>query len=337
MTVWTSSGWAWARASALTAPPLEPKTTAGPASTWVMSRARSSAAHLRGRVPVGVGDGAAVDAPRIDGEHGVVGREQVGQRREGAGVHRGADEHHQRSPSPHLVVQARARDLEGPGGDGRSCGSSESPRTSAIVPGRGTRLRRWGRIIARERGRHADREPDDGGRRGVRPRPGARGRRRRVHPSRGAVAPGAARALLRHARLGPRRRRRAAGRPAAGVARARALRGSQLAALVALHRRHPHLPGHREEPRQAGAAGRSRPVQRARRGRRRPARRRRLAGPLPRRGARRRPGRSGRDVRAARGRRARVRRRLPAPAGQPAGGAAAVRGPRLLRRRDRHR
>ena len=43
MTVWTCSEAAWARASALTAPPLEPSTAAGPASRWASSRERSSA------------------------------------------------------------------------------------------------------------------------------------------------------------------------------------------------------------------------------------------------------------------------------------------------------
>ena len=128
-----------------------------------------------------------------------------------------------------------------------------------------------------------------GPRRPSRSRPGAgpRRRRRRVHPAGGAAAPGAARALLPHARLGPRRRRRPAGRAAAGVARARALRGPQLAALVALHRGHPHLPGRRRAPRPAGAADGPRPVQRPRGGRRRPADRRRLARALPRRRPRR--------------------------------------------------
>ena len=48
-----------------------------------------------------------------------------------------------------------------------------------------------------------------------------------------------------------RRRRRPAGRAAAGLAGAAPVRGAQLAADLALHRRHPHLPG----PRRPAAAG----------------------------------------------------------------------------------
>ena len=246
-TVCTCSGWAWARASALTAPPLEPSTAAGPASRWVSSRERSSARMLRGRVLVGVVERAAVDAPRVGGEHGVVGGEQVGQRREVRGVHRGADEHHERA-------LARAP---------RSAAVRRGPRGSPAVTVVGVRssgspgAARWCSVAKRDSRRGAesslvseafshDRGPPHG-RRGSRPGPGARRRRRRVHPPRRAAAPGAARPLLPHARLDPRRRRRPAGRPAAGLARARALRGPQLAALVALHRGHPHLPGHRRD------------------------------------------------------------------------------------------
>ena len=81
-TVCTSSGWACARASALTAPPLEPRTAAGPASRWVSSRARSSARSSGVESWSGSSSRAAVDAARVGGEHGVVGGEQVGQRRE---------------------------------------------------------------------------------------------------------------------------------------------------------------------------------------------------------------------------------------------------------------
>ena len=53
--------------------------------------------------------------------------------------------------------------------------------------------------------------------------------------------------------LGPRRRRRAAGRAAAGLAGAGRVRRARLAAGLALHRGHPHLPG--SGVGRAGAAG----------------------------------------------------------------------------------
>ena len=84
-------------------------------------------------------------------------------------------------------------------------------------------------------------------------------RRTRVRKPARALPPRAARALLPDARLGLRRRRRAAGRVAARLARARALRGPQLAALVALHDRHQHLPDPDPAPAEARAAGRLRP------------------------------------------------------------------------------
>ena len=57
-----------------------------------------------------------------------------------------------------------------------------------------------------------------------------------------AAARRAARPLLPHARLGPRRRRRPAGHVAARLARAARLRGQELAALVALSDRDQQLP-----------------------------------------------------------------------------------------------
>ncbi|CAA9383295.1 MAG: RNA polymerase sigma factor, partial [uncultured Pseudonocardia sp.] len=175
----------------------------------------------------------------------------------------------------------------------------------------------------RDCGRRAPSSRDDrhGG-----PGPGPRRRRRRVHRAGGAAAAGAARPLLPDARVGPRRRRRAAGRAGARLARTRPLRGPQLAALLALHRRHQLLPGRRRPTGPAGAAGGPRPGQRPRGARRHPRHRGRLARPLPR------PARPGR---APRGRRAGVRGSAAAPAGQPARGPAAVRGARLLRRGDR--
>src|SRR5258708_10846120 len=101
-----------------------------------------------------------------------------------------------------------------------------------------------GRIIARERNFFAHGWHGGGVCRGSRRGPCARRRRRRVHPPRGATAPGAARSLLLHARLDARRRRRAAGRPAAGVAAARAVRGTQSPAVLGVSPGAPPPPGH---------------------------------------------------------------------------------------------
>ena len=73
----------------------------------------------------------------------------------------------------------------------------------------------------------------------------------------------AARALLPDARLGPRRRGRAPGRAAAGLARPGPVRGAQLAALVAVHDRHQHLPERDRAAPQARAADRLRPGHRS--------------------------------------------------------------------------
>src|SRR3954464_14933722 len=81
----------------------------------------------------------------------------------------------------------------------------------------------------------------------------------RVREPRRPVPGRAARPLLPHARLAARRRGRHAGGAAEGVARPRALRGAQLAALVALHDRHQHLPQCDRPPAEAGPAGRLRP------------------------------------------------------------------------------
>ena len=70
-------------------------------------------------------------------------------------------------------------------------------------------------------------------------RPGRR--RGRLRAPRRALSGRASGPLLSHARLGPRRRGRAAGGAAARLARAGEVRGPQLAALVALHDRHQHL------------------------------------------------------------------------------------------------
>ena len=105
-----------------------------------------------------------------------------------------------------------------------------------------------------------------------------------------------------------------------------ALRGPQLAALVALQGRDQRLPEARGAPAQARAPGRLRPG-------RRPARRARRAGARAAVGralSRRRP-----RLRAARERRARVHRGAPAPARAPARGADPQRGARLLGRGGR--
>ena len=74
--------------------------------------------HLRGRVLAGVVDRAAVDAPGVGGEHGVVAGQQVSQGAERPGVHRRPDQHHERTSAAHLVVQMRPRNLERLGGGG---------------------------------------------------------------------------------------------------------------------------------------------------------------------------------------------------------------------------
>ena len=115
-----------------------------------------------------------------------------------------------------------------------------------------------------------------------------------------------------------RRRRRAAGRHAARLARPGALRGPQLAALVAVHDRHEHLPDPDRAPPEARAARRLRPGDRPVRRPRRAGRRERLDRAVPGHRARGRAGRPRGPLRAAREHRARVHRRAPAPAGDPA-------------------
>ena len=93
------------------------------------------------------------------------------------------------------------------------------------------------------------------------------GRRRgRLRPARRAPSRAARRPLLPHARLGRRCRGRRAGRAAARLARARALRGAQLAADVAVHDRHQRLPEGDRAQAQARAPGRLRPGHRPPRG-----------------------------------------------------------------------
>src|SRR5260221_11227565 len=106
-----------------------------------------------------------------------------------------------------------------------------------------------GRIIARERNFFAHGWHGGGVCRGSRRGPCARRRRRRVHPPRGATAPGAARSLLLHARLDARRRRRAAGRPAAGVPGGPPPPGPAPRPPVAGDRGRPPPPGHHLSPR----------------------------------------------------------------------------------------
>ena len=149
-------------------------------------------------------------------------------------------------------------------------------------------------------------------------------------------APGA---LLPDARLGPGRRGRAAGCADQRVARAAALRGPQLAALVALQDRDQRLPQADRAPAQARAADRLRPAGRPARRARRAAGRVGVGRALPRRAARarRRRRRARGALRAARERRARVHRGAPAPAAAPARGADPARRARLLGRRGRRR
>ena len=85
-------------------------------------------------------------------------------------------------------------------------------------------------------------------------RPGRLSAPRRAPPGR------AARPLLPHARLGPRRRGRPAGRAAARVARAAALRGAKLAALVAVPHRDQRVAERRSSAGPSGAADRPRPA-----------------------------------------------------------------------------
>ena len=92
-------------------------------------------------------------------------------------------------------------------------------------------------------------------------------RRGRLRAARRAAPRRAARPLLPDARLGPGRRGRAAGGAARAWRGLRALRGPQLAALVAVHDRDQRLPEGDRAPAQARAADRLRPG-------RRPARRR---------------------------------------------------------------
>ena len=108
---------------------------------------------LRRRVLVGVVDRAAVDAPRVGGEHGVVGGEQVGQRREATWRPSG------RRPAPPAGPGRAPRSAARASGTSRvaavtgtvELGSSDPPgrRGGARSPIRDSR--RAGRIIARER------------------------------------------------------------------------------------------------------------------------------------------------------------------------------------------
>ena len=147
-----------------------------------------------------------------------------------------------------------------------------------------------------------------------------------------AVPGRAARALLPDARLGARRRGRAAGRIAARLARTRKVRGPQLAAVVALHDRHQHLPEPDRAAPETRAAGRLRPRRRPARRSGRAGRRVGVARALPGRDARRRgrPRGPGGALRAARERRARVHRGASAPAPEPARSPDPARGARLL-------
>src|SRR3954468_19935324 len=171
-------------------------------------------------------------------------------------------------------------------------------------------------------------------------RGGACGRRERL-PAPGRAAPArTARPLLPDARLSPRRGRRGAGRAAARVARAAAVRGALDDAELALQDHDERLPQRdrpaAEGPRSAGGLRRGR---RPARRRRRAARRVGVDAAVSRRAARprRRPRGARRALRPPRVRRARVRRRAPAPGAEPARGADHARGARLLREGVRRR
>ena len=170
--------------------------------------------------------------------------------------------------------------------------------------------------------------------------PGAGPRRRRrglprAHPS---VPDRAQAALLPASRLGPGRRRHAAGDPAVRLARAQAVRRPRVVADLAVPDRHQPLPeraARERTPAEAGAAGTA-----VRADRSDSPRRAGLAGALPGRSARR-PARHGRGsggaVRDQGDDRARVRRRRPAPAAAAVGRAAAPRRARLPLGRGRDR
>ena len=116
---------------------------------------------------------------------------------------------------------------------------------------------------------------------------------------------------------------------------AQALRRPQLAALVALHDRHEHLPDPDPAPPEARAADRLRPGDRPVHGPGPADHRDGLDRALPGHRPRGRPRRPGGALRAARERRAGLHRRAPAPARHPARGADPARGARLLRQGGR--
>src|SRR5206468_7749439 len=80
----------------------------------------------------------------------------------------------------------------------------------------------------------------------------------RLRPPRRALPARAARTLLPNARLGARRRGRPPGSAARGVEGIDALRGAQLAALLALHDHDERLPEGDSAPPETSAAGRLR-------------------------------------------------------------------------------
>ena len=116
-----------------------------------------------------------------------------------------------------------------------------------------------------------------------------------------------------------------------------ALRGPQLAALVALHDRHQHLPGRSSRGGRSAccrSTTRPPPTRTAAPACRWSSRSGWSPTPTTTLGAAGRPGRPGGPLRAARERRARLRRRAAAPAGQPARRADPARGARLLGQGD---
>ena len=163
--------------------------------------------------------------------------------------------------SPRLGALTVLRPREGilgrPRGHGGGRPRARSGRLSASPPRLGTPIRRRGRASTLGR-MGADPTPTTAHEQELleTARGGGRGR---LSTARGAAPGRAPQPLLPHARVGPRRRGRPPGRAAAGLARATALRGSQLASLVALQHRHQHLPGRDRAAAQAGSCRSTRP------------------------------------------------------------------------------
>ena len=178
-------------------------------------------------------------------------------------------------------------------------------------------------------------EVTDGGRRGGRPDLAGAGRgRRRVPGADRAAPPGAAGALLPDARIVPGRRGRPAGHAAGRLAGLRRVRGTRLAAHLALPDRHQPVPQRASvgQPAPGQGVGRAQ----GRTARADPARRSRLARAVSRRPPRRchrRAARPGGPLRADRIHLPGLRDRPADPAAAPARRARPARRPRIPRPR----